>query len=70
MLTITKYGEGQCVWCRVQGEGVVANFQDGLTGFLCRKHLWEALKARSELSEERPTPNAKQTQSDSPLSTR
>ena len=48
MLTITKYGEGQCVWCRVQGEGVVANFNDGLTGFLCRKHLWEALKARSE----------------------
>ena len=48
MLTITKYGEGQCVWCRIQGEGVVANFNDGLTGFLCRKHLWEALKARSE----------------------
>ena len=48
MLTITKYGEGQCVWCRVHGEGVVAKFTDGLTGFLCRKHLWEALKARSE----------------------
>ena len=53
MLTITDYGEGQCAWCLARGEGVHAVFKDGLSGFLCRKHLWEALKARSEKIEER-----------------
>ena len=35
-------------------------FQDGLTGFLCRKHFWEALKARSEQidSKEKETSHA------------
>ena len=55
MLTIKSYGEGQCVWCRVHGEGVVANFNDGLTGFLCRKHFWEALKARIGQTDETKT---------------
>lgn len=60
MLTISKYGEGQCVWCRSHGEGVVANFNDGLTGFLCRKHFWEALKSRSKQidSKEKETSHA------------
>ena len=53
MLTITNYGEGQCAWCLARGEGVHAVFKDGLSGFLCRKHLWEALKARSSQTEER-----------------
>ncbi len=48
MLTITSYGEGKCVWCLAHGEGVQAVFKDGLTGFLCRKHFWEAMKSRSE----------------------
>jgi len=56
MLTITEYGEGQCAWCLAQGEGVQANFKDGLTGFLCRKHFWEALKARSEKTDDRQKP--------------
>lgn len=48
MLTIKSYGEGTCVWCLSKNEGVQADFKDGLTGFLCRKHFWEALKSRSE----------------------
>ena len=51
MLTITNYGEGKCVWCLAHGEGVQAVFKDGLTGFLCRKHLWEAMKSRSNQTE-------------------
>ena len=60
MLTIKSYGEGTCVWCLTKGEGVQAAFEDGLTGFLCRKHLWEALKARSEQidSKEKETSHA------------
>lgn len=72
MLKIMSFGEGKCVWCLANGEGVQAAFDDGLTGFLCRKHLWEALKARSEPNEVRQgsTPNAKQTQSNSPSTVR
>ena len=51
MLTINGYGEGTCVWCLTKGEGVEADFKDGLTGFLCRKHLWEAMKSRSNQTE-------------------
>ncbi len=51
MLTITSYGEGKCVWCLAHGEGVQAVFKDGLNGFLCRKHLWEAMKSRSNETE-------------------
>ena len=58
MLTITSYGEGQCIWCRAHGEGVQANFKDGLTGFLCRKHFWEALKVRSNTIETKETSHA------------
>lgn len=52
MLTIVSCGEGKCVWCMTVGEGVQAQFKDGLSGFFCRKHLWEALKARSGAKEE------------------
>ena len=60
MLTITSYGEGKCVWCLAHGEGVQAVFKDGLTGFLCRKHFWEAMKSRSEQidSKEKETSHA------------
>ena len=60
MLTITSYGEGKCVWCLAHGEGVQSVFKDGLTGFLCRKHFWEALKSRSEQidSKEKETSHA------------
>ncbi|MFV0445157.1 MAG: hypothetical protein ACK5Q5_16395 [Planctomycetaceae bacterium] len=47
MLTILSYGEDKCIWCCQTTEGVHAKFQDGLTGFLCRKDFWSAVKARS-----------------------
>ena len=58
MVTITSYTEGKCVWCCQTGEGVQAAFKDGLNGFLCRKHLWEALKARSQPTETKETSHA------------
>lgn len=54
MLTIVSYGTGKCAWCCQTGEeGVQAKFQDGLAGFFCRKHLWEAIKARGQTGEEK-----------------
>ena len=59
MLTIKNYGEDTCVWCLTKGEGVQAVFQDGLNGFLCRKHFWEALKSRSnEIDKPKETSHA------------
>lgn len=58
MLTISGYGEGKCVWCCLQGEGVQARFADGLTGFFCKKHMWDALKARSESGDKKEDKNA------------
>ena len=51
MLTVISYGEGKCVWCCQQTEGVQATFKDGLSGFLCKKDFWSALKSRSEAKE-------------------
>ena len=48
LVTIASCGDGKCVWCQTTGEGVQATFKDGLAGFFCRKHLWEALKARAD----------------------
>jgi hypothetical protein len=46
--TIEKYGAGTCTWCRqASDDGVQAKFADGLAGYLCRKHFWEALKSRA-----------------------
>lgn len=54
IVTIEKTGTGKCLWCRVQGDdGVQVQFKDGLTGYLCRKHFWEALKSRTRESPSR-----------------
>jgi hypothetical protein len=52
MLTVTSYGEGKCCWCCQTTEGVQAKFADGLSGFLCRKDFWAAIKARQPKEEE------------------
>lgn len=55
MLTIVNYGEGKCCWCCQTGEGVQTQFKDGLSGFLCKKDFWAALKARVKpQAEEKP----------------
>lgn len=51
LVTIASCGNGKCVWCQTNGEGVQAAFKDGLTGFFCRKDFWAALKARSDTKE-------------------
>ena len=52
MLTILSYGEGKCCWCCQTAEGVQTKFQDGLSGFLCKKDFWAAVKARAEQMEQ------------------
>lgn len=51
MLTVTSYGEGQCVWCCQTKEGVQTTFKDGLSGFLCKRDFWAAVEARAEKKE-------------------
>lgn len=46
MITIEKCGEGRCVFCFEDREGVQATFPDGLRGFLCQKHFWQAMRVR------------------------
>jgi len=48
MLKIIDCRPGKCVWCLQETEVVQAEFQDGLSGLLCKKHLWQALKVRCE----------------------
>jgi len=55
MISISHFGEGKCIWCCQQSEGVQAAFPDGLKGFLCKKDFWAALKARSESKAEEKT---------------
>lgn len=59
-VTINQYTTGTCIWCRQTDEGVQAQFKDGLSGFLCKKDFWAALKARASetppQTESRPTP--------------
>jgi hypothetical protein len=59
LVTIQSYTTGSCVWCCQQTEGVEVKFRDGLTGFLCKKDFWSALKARAEspppADDKRPT---------------
>jgi len=57
MLTIVRFGQGKCVWCCQETEGVQTTFKDGLSGFLCKKDFWAAVKARSEAKE--PTEGTK-----------
>ena len=52
LATIAKCETGTCVWCKSHGEGVQVRFEDGLSGFFCRKDFWTALKVRSETKEE------------------
>jgi hypothetical protein len=48
------------LWCRKKDDkGVNAKFADGLSGFFCRRHLWEALDARAQaVSSTTPPPAA------------
>ncbi|HZZ28995.1 MAG TPA: hypothetical protein VFE46_13420 [Pirellulales bacterium] len=58
MLTITGITQGKCTWCLEQTEVVTAQFRDGLTGNFCKKHLWQAIKVRSESGQAATTPKS------------
>lgn len=47
MVTIEKCSEGRCMFCFQDREGVQAAFADGLRGFLCQKHFWQAVRVRT-----------------------
>lgn len=48
MLTISDCKRGKCIWCLHDTEVVLAKFEDGLHGLLCKKHVWQALKVRCD----------------------
>lgn len=49
LVTIESCTGGVCIWCRQHtDEAVDVAFHDGLKGPLCKKHFWEALKARAD----------------------
>lgn len=65
LASIKRYGAGACVWCTKRGDGVDAEFVDGLKGFLCKGCLIRALKVRSGTAEQKgqkaePPPAAQQ----------
>ena len=56
LVTINSLTSGTCIWCcQKTDDAVDATFKDGLKGTLCRKHFWEAMKARSEKKDDRHT---------------
>lgn len=67
MVTIDKCGQGRCMFCFEDREGVQAAFPDGLKGFLCQKHFWQALRVRMQDSATKPDAAAKGTEARPPL---
>ena len=64
LVTINNLTTGTCIWCCQKSDDAVdASFRDGLKGTLCRKHFWDALKARAEQPSEVPRTAAKGSQS-------
>jgi hypothetical protein len=59
LVTISRYTSGTCVWCCKQtDDGVEAQFQDGLSGFLCWPDFKKAVKARSGSEQPSEPPDA------------
>lgn len=49
LVAIMRMEKGTCVWCtKPSDDGLVVEFKDGLTGCLCRRCFWAALKVRAE----------------------
>lgn len=48
MLSVKRVGNGICLWCATQKEGVEVEFADGsMKGFLCKADFWRLMKTRS-----------------------
>lgn len=60
LVQINSLTSGTCIWCCQKSDDAVdASFRDGLKGTLCRKHFWDALKARSDQKPEESRSAAK-----------
>ena len=60
LVTIKNLTPGTCIWCcQKTEEAIVAEFQDGFKGTLCRKDFWIALKSRAEQPREESRSEAK-----------
>lgn len=67
LVTIHSVTAAPCVLCcQKTDDAVEAAFKDGFRGTLCKRHFWDALKARAEqtvpASPERPQPPVKGAQ--------
>lgn len=60
MVTITQFGEGTCLWCQKQKEGVEVVSEDrSFTGFLCLPDLKRMLRLKSAAASSDPRETAK-----------
>lgn len=60
LVAIHQLRSGVCIWCCQKSEDAVeVEFRDGLKGWLCRKHFWDALKSRAEQPKDESRPAAK-----------
>lgn len=66
MVTIEKCCEGRCMFCFQDREGVQAAFADGLRGFLCQKHFWQAVRVRSSEAQLKVDSHARLTEARQP----
>ena len=67
IVTINAVTAAPCVLCcQKTDDAVDAAFKDGFRGTLCKRHFWDALKARAEQAppspSERPLTSAKGAQ--------
>lgn len=63
LVTISRHASGTCVWCCKQtNDGVEAQFQDGLSGFLCWTDFKKAVKARSGNEQQDTVPRSDRRQ--------
>lgn len=65
--TIKRFGEGTCIWCTAQAEGVEAELSRSLSGFLCRRCFWQSLKIRGSKAATKGDTRQQSTQSTTSL---
>ena len=48
LVSILRIGSCKCIWCMKGSEyGLDVEFKDGLSGSLCKKCFWTALRVRA-----------------------
>lgn len=59
LVTIHNLTSGTCAWCCQKcDDAVEAAFKDGLKGTFCKKHFWDATKARADQQQSAPKPES------------